>query len=428
MLPQIWNKLVSTGLSEEIEDQEFIKIRVLNQISLVAMLICIFLFIFVLLFQQDVPRALKNLISVSFSIAILTLHHHKFYNLPRHITCFLFPFWIAISMLSTPTYSIGESAIFLVTVLIAFMLYEGQLKHKIACLIWNIALLTGALTYIASFSSIYLNPFGVIVLTIGLVIILSFIFTFYQNNINTVVQQKNNLLKQLQLKNAELERFAYITSHDLKEPVKNIEGFSSVLRKSLGKEAESEQLQLTNMIYTSAKRMSTLIDSILKFSKLEKDEVKFESVDLNDIVQQFKNSHHHFLQESKAVIQHDTLPSIQGNKVYLSLLFQNLIENGIRYNESEIPSVKIFAHQEKDKIHLVLDDNGIGIKKEYATYVFEPFRRLHNRSKYKGTGLGLAICKKIVENHSGKIWVESRANGGSQFNILLPTNKKSMLN
>ena len=252
-------------------------------------------------------------------------------------------------------------------------------------------------------------------------------FTFYQNDIQKIVKQKDDLLQQLQLKNTELERFAYITSHDLKEPVKNIEGFAGILKRDLAKEGITERLQIVNMIYDSAKRMTTLIDSILKFSRLEKDGLVFESIDLNTLIHEFKQTHSHFLKDRKATIQHDQLPQIQGNKTYLSLLFQNLIENALKYNESDIPSVKIVALREKNNIHLIINDNGIGIKEEYATYVFEPFRRLHNRSKYKGAGLGLAICKKIVENHSGKIWVESGTTG-SQFNILLPANEKHLSN
>ncbi len=423
MLQQLWNKLANTGLTKNINEREFIKIRLLNQLGLLSIITATLLFIVTFIVTQDFGIASLNLISLIFSAFLLILNHYHFYNLSRHFTSFLFPLWVAIAIINLKNNSIGEPVLFLIISLISFILYEGQLKFKIACLVWNIGLLIGTSFFINLYAPIILNIFGMLVLMISLIISISIIITFYQNDIQKIVQQKNKLVKQLQLKNTELERFAYITSHDLKEPIKNIEGFSSLLQKSIGKEGNREHSQMANMIYDSSKRMSTLIDSILKFSRLEKAALQFESVDLNDIIQSFKQSHSHFLANKKAVIQHNHLPIIQGNKVYLSLLFQNLLENAIKYNESAIPSVKIFAHQEKNNVRLVIDDNGIGIKENYEEYIFEPFRRLHNRQKYEGTGLGLAICKKIVENHAGEIWAESSGNG-SQFNIVLPVNEK----
>lgn len=422
MLLRLWNKLTILGIKGELEGRETIKIRVLNQLNLVTIVTALLLFVVELLLQGNLIKAIMNLSSIGFGIFILLLNYNHFFNIARHCACFLFPPWVAFAIINISTYSIGEPTVFIITTFIALMQYEGQFKYKVACITWNIFLLTGSMMYVSSRTDIYMDPFGVIILTICLLICLSLIVTFYQNNIQSVARQKGKLLQQLQLKNKELERFAYITSHDLKEPVKNIEGFSSLLQKMLKKEEATENAQMAGMINDSAKRMSTLIDSILKFSKMEKDELTYESVDLNMLVQEFKDSHQLFLEKNHAVIEYSDLPQINGNKVYLSLLFQNLLENAIKYNESNIPIVKIFAYKDEENTHLVIDDNGIGINKEYKDYVFEPFRRLQNRGKYKGTGLGLAICKKIVENHSGKIWVESEGIG-SQFNIQLPENK-----
>ena len=422
MFLKLWNKLVSIGIDSEIEDQEAIKIRVLNQLSLVGIGFSFLLFFVVLLAVNNLLMAFLNFISIGFGSCILLLNHYKFFQTARHINCFLFPLWVAFSIMNIPTYSIGEPAIFLLTTFLALTQYEGQLKYKVSCIVWHVFLIIGSLGYLSSRTDIYLDPIGAIILLIGLMICLSFLLTYYQTSIQSIVQQKDILVKQLQLKNKELERFAYITSHDLKEPVKNIEGISSLLQKKLSEGETTENVQLMDMINDSAKRMSTLIESILKFSRMEKDDLIYESVDLNTIVQEFKNSHQLFLEKNHAVIEYHDLPQINGNKVSLSLLFQNLLENAIKYNDSDIPIVKIFAYQNEDSIHLVVNDNGIGIKKEYKDYVFEPFRRLQNRSKYKGTGLGLAICKKIVENHSGKIWVESEG-VGSQFNIQLPEDR-----
>lgn len=428
MLKRLWNKLAAFGIEGELEDREIIKIRVLNQLNLVTVIFSFILFIVGLILLQDIDLAIMNVVSAGFGIFILSLNYHQYFNIARHIACFVFPLWVGLVIINIPEYSFGEHAIFIITTFLALMQYEWQLKYKVACISWNIFLLTGSLVYLSNRTDIYMHPVGVIILTIALLTSMSLLVTFYQNNIQSVVRQKGKLVKQLQLKNKELERFAYITSHDLKEPVKNIEGFSRLLRTVLKKGDTTENIQLTSMINDSAKRMSTLIESILKFSRMEKDNLTYESVDLNTLIQEFKKSHHLFLEENHAVIEYNDLPQVKGNKVYLSLLFQNLLENAIKYNDSDIPIVKIFAYQNEEHIQLVIEDNGIGINKDYKDYIFEPFRRLQNRSKYKGTGLGLAICKKIVENHSGKIWVES-GKAGSQFNIQLPeSNNPAVLN
>lgn len=422
MLQQLWNKFAEIGLTKEVKEREFVKIRVLNQLTSMTFINASALFLVTIIVSGDFFLALPHLVSIAFACSTFIFHHFHRFHIARHSACFIFPLWVALAIIDLQNNSNGEPAVFLICSLLAFIQYEGQLTYKITCLAWNVGLAIGSLIYITSYAPIHLNTYGFIVLTIGLIINISFIITFYQKDIRRIAKQKNKLVKQLQLKNSELERFAYITSHDLKEPVKNIEGFSRLLQKSMDQSGNKEYAQIANMIYDSSTRMSTLIDSILKFSRLERADMQFESVNLNDVVQGFKQSHSQLLQEKKAIIQYNNLPNVKGNKVYLSLLFQNLLENAIKYNESEVPSVKIFVHENKNDIHLVIDDNGIGIKENYEEYIFEPFRRLHNRKKYDGTGLGLAICKKIVDNHAGKIWVESDGNG-SQFNIILPAQK-----
>ncbi|MEM1120252.1 MAG: ATP-binding protein [Bacteroidota bacterium] len=420
MIQRLWKKLANLGCHDAPNEKERIKINILNKLIFMLTVLATVIATLYYVLSNNYKVVLIYSISIFFGIISFILQHYRLRNFVRHSCCFAYPVWLAIAICLVKDSSAGESSVFLLIAMVAFIQYEGQLAYKISCIGLNILLAVVSLTYIGNFAPVYLNTYGFSVLLVGLIISVSFIFQFYQNDIQSIVDQKDDLVQQLQLKNAELERFAYITSHDLKEPVKNIEGFSKLLKRILTKDSTAENAQMATMIHNSSKRMSTLIESILKYSKLEKDHLNMEMIDLNVILQEFKVAHTLMLEDKKAVIQYGDLPKVKGNKIYLSLLFQNLLENAIKYNESTTPSVKIFAHQRGNNVHLIISDNGIGINEEYTNYIFEPFRRLHNRSKYEGTGLGLAICKKIVENHAGKIWVES-AGQGSQFNILLPS-------
>lgn len=217
--------------------------------------------------------------------------------------------------------------------------------------------------------------------------------------------------------NEELERFAYVASHDLKSPLNTIIGFAGLLRKKLANES-SDAEEYINYIEKSGSRMSRLIRDILEYSKLSsKEAVDHEVISLNDMVTEISH-----LVNSKAkpvYIEASTLPNIKWNHSKIFLLFKNLIENGLKYNDSDNPTIKLsFSNSGINKVHI--EDNGIGIKKEHFDKIFIMFNRLHNQDKYEGTGLGLATCKKIVDEFNGKIEVESQIDKGTTFSIEIP--------
>ncbi len=244
----------------------------------------------------------------------------------------------------------------------------------------------------------------------------------YFHLLKRILGDQANLLAVLKSKNTELERFAYITSHDLKQPIRNIGSFAGLLKKSINTIGKEEKnLEYLNEIESSASRMNTLIDEILSFSKINKVSFDKEQVDLGVLVTEYIKSHANYLNEKNATINFDKLPIVEGNKIYLSLLFQNLIENGIKYNNSDKPVISIFSKPRGQDIKITFEDNGIGISDEFSHTIFEPFKRLHSTRKYEGTGLGLSICRKIVESHDGKIWLESeKIRRGSRFAFTLP--------
>ena len=424
MIKSSWDNLSSIGLDATVSKREGIKVKLLNQISGVAFFTTILLAVITLVLEKKpTPILMQNIHTALFALCVFGLHYHKFFRLARNVACLTFPFWVCFIIMKDGGI-IGQSKIFILCTLLALIQYEGQKKLRLLSLLLIIVLTICSSLYIANFHPLLfrnINILGDTILTLAAIMIVNFIVTFYQRDIKEYSLEQDRLVKKLEFKNEELERFAYITSHDLKEPTRNIESFASLLKKNMSdKESCVKDLKLIEVIDNSAKRMSTMIDSILKFSRLDQNELPIEEVALEELLNEFKESHSQLLQDKKVIIQSDKLPKISGNKLFISLLFQNLLENSIKYNESAIPTIEIACQVKNDYAVISVVDNGIGIEDEFKDYIFEPFRRLHSRAKYEGTGLGLSICKKIVESHSGTIRLEPYNKNGSTFIFNLP--------
>lgn len=229
--------------------------------------------------------------------------------------------------------------------------------------------------------------------------------------------------KQLQQSNVELERFAFIASHDLKTPLGNIINFTNLLERHLGNHDDKKIQECIKFLKEGGKRMNKLIEDVLEYSKLSgtKKETIKEEINLNSLCEELKTTIHSHLEERQAQIEiPQSLPLIVGNYSSFFLLFKNLIENAIKYNESPIPTVKIRFLKNEDTFSLFFEDNGIGIPEEFFEKIWEMFGRLHTHSKYKGTGLGLATCKKIMDALNGTIEVSSIVGKGTFFELKFP--------
>ena len=227
----------------------------------------------------------------------------------------------------------------------------------------------------------------------------------------------------LQSSNKNLREFAYIVSHDLKEPLRTISGFVTLIKKELDKQGmnEGEIEEYTNYITSGTRHMESLISDILTFSKLNDADKYFEPIEMSDVIAKVKKKLAQSIYESEAEIYlTNTLP-VQGDKVMLGELFENLISNAIKYRSPDRnPKITIGCNSEVDMVRYFVKDNGIGIPEKYFDNIFKAFKRLHSKIDYEGTGVGLAICKKIVEIHRGDIWVESKEGEGSTFWFKLP--------
>ena len=231
--------------------------------------------------------------------------------------------------------------------------------------------------------------------------------------------------KQLRKANEELESFAYIASHDLKEPLKNISNFTGLIQNKLDPKYIDQLKQPFHFIHLNVKQMETLIEGVLSFSIIGKNAADNEMKSFSTIINQAKTELQTTIREKNAQVlinQDSTEKDFDLVKLpsQLSHVFKNLIENGIKYNDQTSPCIEISYKQNGNNAIFLVSDNGIGIAKEYHSRIFEMFKRLHNRSEFKGSGIGLAICKKIIENLEGTISLVSQKSEGSTFKIELP--------
>lgn len=232
---------------------------------------------------------------------------------------------------------------------------------------------------------------------------------------------------ELERSNQDLQNFAYIASHDLQEPLRKIQMISDRLTNKYTDKLDKRGLDYLTRMQNASSRMQTLIVDLLAFSRLSNEVNAFQPTDLNKIVQGTIDDLKLFINESGAKIIVDDLPIIEANPTQMQQLFQNLIQNGLKFRQkahSLILNIEC-AHISQNEVSISISDNGIGFAPEYGEQIFGMFQRLHARSAYEGTGIGLAICQRIVEQHQGKISATGETNKGATFIILLPLKQSS---
>jgi signal transduction histidine kinase len=229
---------------------------------------------------------------------------------------------------------------------------------------------------------------------------------------------------ELERSNRELEQFAYISSHDLQEPLRQVRAFVGLLRDRHADKLEGSAAEYLQFVYDGAARMSDLVQGLLDYSRVGARERKRQPVSCQQALDAALANLQAGIAESNAQITHDELPTISAEPVQLTQLFQNLIGNAIKFRPAGVaPAIHVGSRRDAGQWLFWVKDNGIGIAPEFQEKVFQIFQRLHTRRQYPGTGIGLAICKKIVEQHGGKIWIESAPGQGSTFHFSLPQEK-----
>ncbi|MFO7534692.1 MAG: transporter substrate-binding domain-containing protein [Kiritimatiellia bacterium] len=234
-----------------------------------------------------------------------------------------------------------------------------------------------------------------------------------------MARELQNTVENLARSNNELEQFANITSHDLKEPLRMVTGFMSLLKEHAEGRLDAKADKYIGLAAEGSMRMQRLVDDLLAYSRVGRER-SMTAVDSAVSLDEALKNLNRAIEESGAIITRDPLPVVRGNITEMTQLFQNLVGNALKFRDGRPPQIHVGCGREDDAWHFYVRDNGIGIEPQYLERIFLIFQRLHTEEKYPGTGIGLAICKKTVENHGGRIWVESVPNQGSTFHFTLP--------
>jgi signal transduction histidine kinase len=230
----------------------------------------------------------------------------------------------------------------------------------------------------------------------------------------------NERAKDLARSNSELQQFAYVASHDLQEPLRMVASFTQLLAKRYKDKLDDDARDFINFAVDGATRMQTLISDLLNYSRVGTQGKPFAITEMDALLKRVLESLQFGIEESGAVISSDPLPSVMADPQQLGQLFQNLLANAIKFHGEQPPRIRILAERIGADWKISVRDNGIGISQEHADRIFVIFQRLHTKTEYPGTGIGLAICKKIVERHGGRIWIEPSPAGGTTFCFTIP--------
>jgi PAS domain S-box-containing protein len=234
--------------------------------------------------------------------------------------------------------------------------------------------------------------------------------------------------KELERSNEELEQFAFITSHDLQEPLRMISSFMDQLKRKYEDKLDDKALQYIDFATNGSKRMKQIILDLLEYSRAGRPTDYVEEVNVNDIITDYKLLRGKIISEKSATITHEKIPNIQTYKTGLTQIFHSLLDNAIKYSKNEIaPKIEITCKEDDKEWTFAVKDNGIGIEPKFYNKIFIIFQRLHNREEYEGTGIGLSIVKRHIDFLNGKIWVESKIDEGSVFYFTIPKNSKPIL-
>ena len=428
-LSVFWNTITNLGVDEAELGREVVKVRLLNQIMFVAVTTSVLILILYIITNDTTVIILSTIGNIILEGSGLFASYKKRHRLARFLSFLLFPTWVGVNVIMNGG-GFGEASIFSTTAFCAFIMFEGERRIQIPSVAYITAIFISTKLYVINYlpnTNLTLNPYDEIITFPLVLVILGLIILLYQREIKKFETQQESLIDDLERKNKallkvneELEQFTYIASHDLKTPLRSISSHLDLINWHIDKgnfNAVKEDIQFAKQ---GTKQMYSLINDILEYKQISNRDEAIKEVNLNEISEQVISQLEVIIEEKNAEVDVRSLPSIHVRQQDILVLFQNIIENGIKYNTSSNPKVIVSSIVSDTNVQLLFEDNGIGIDPDYREKVFQFFKRLHNSSKYEGTGIGLGLCKKIVENYGGSIDVQAAKTRGSIFTVTLP--------
>ncbi len=418
-----WESLTNLGINDQFSHENKSKIKVCNQSLAVG------LFSQILLLVSNILNNLPFLSGLGVILLVALMLYFNYidkFQLTQLMINILFPFvLVLLGVLYGKNSGVQYNFLIFITTGVFF---NQKLILKLLFILYNFALYIYLRYYWTNYESIYSDETAEFSQDVGFfstAIIIILLIILFENQNNKYDDENQILLNSLEKNNTEimkvnqeLERFAYIASHDLKTPLRTILGYIKLIEKSLDTNNIKNIKKFFEEIKKGTLQMNDLIKSTLEYSRINNNiDIELTNINLNEVISSIK---HAYINDESIEITSNQLPIIYSEEHQVFSLFQNLIENGIKYNKQSKKTIKI-NYQKKGNSHLIkITDNGIGIDKKYHNQIFTMFKRLHTKQQYDGTGLGLAICEKVVAKMNGKIWIESKVGVGTTFFIELP--------
>lgn len=424
-LLKIFYFIKSRGITDE-NNVENELVALLNVISFSTFLGAFILFNLNCLFSiNPVFIFLSLFVACAYAFVIFLNHIHRTQAAKLYIVT-VAPLWHFFAILFIGgDFNQGISA--MTAVVMVYLMYKENIKLRNRLIIYNMLIYILPTIYI----NFYPPIFGVqdILLDEVLAFLLSFgwigiVFSLHEKKSLDYIKSLQAKNKELEQKTIELERFNHIASHDLKSPLRNISSFVSLISRSIKKKDYENIEEYIGYVQSGANQMNELIEGVLEISKIKRQSPsKYSVADLNIILEKVKSNLRIDIESKNAKIVAERLPNFYCYEPDFAILFQNFIQNGIKYNQSAEPRIEITTEERKNFITIHFTDNGIGIPEEYRCQIFDFFKRLHTSQEFPGTGLGLGICKKIINKYDGRIEVDSEISVFSTFSIHLPVTK-----